>query len=216
MLASCSQYASGIPVVVCDDGDDERTAEVVQQHGAELITLPFDSGLSAGRTALVNHCRTPWVALYEDDFELIAQTQLPLQLRTAREHGIDMLAAQLKPRSSFMGTFSMIGLTLRMHKGVSRKKHGNLTFYDYVPNSCICNVDAVKRCGFDDALKLNEHWDFFWRGTQLPVPLVVAMDERFVIKHVHDASDPIYNERRGRSYIQAGLQKHGFKHKVHK
>lgn len=44
VLDSIFSEVPGIPVLVVDDGSRDKTAQVAREHGAEVISLPFNSG----------------------------------------------------------------------------------------------------------------------------------------------------------------------------
>jgi len=44
VLDEIAREAPGIPVMVIDDGSRDGTAQVARRHGAEVISLPFNSG----------------------------------------------------------------------------------------------------------------------------------------------------------------------------
>ncbi|NIQ00035.1 MAG: glycosyltransferase, partial [Nitrospinaceae bacterium] len=44
VLDSLHQWVPGIPILVINDGSSDQTRDIGRDHGAEVITLPFNSG----------------------------------------------------------------------------------------------------------------------------------------------------------------------------
>ena len=44
VLESTQEEVPGIPVVVINDGSSDHTAQIAEEHGARVITLPYNSG----------------------------------------------------------------------------------------------------------------------------------------------------------------------------
>ncbi|MCJ7806260.1 MAG: glycosyltransferase family 2 protein [Clostridia bacterium] len=63
LVASIQQHYPGMNILVVDDSRQPKPIP-----GIEWLTLPFDSGVSAGRSAGLGHVRTPFTLLLDDDF----------------------------------------------------------------------------------------------------------------------------------------------------
>jgi hypothetical protein len=72
LLASIDQFYPGARVIVADCS---RVAPIVPV-GVELISLPFDAGLSEMRNALVKRLTTKFLLLLEEDFLFTAETKI--------------------------------------------------------------------------------------------------------------------------------------------
>ena len=60
-------YGDAIRIVVADDGDAARDLQLDPPFGAAWLPLPPESGLSAGRNAIVQTVQTPFVMIMDDD-----------------------------------------------------------------------------------------------------------------------------------------------------
>ncbi len=65
-LNEVHRFLHECPVIVADCSDTDKCAKVAA--GNEYIQLPFDSGLSRMRNAIVQNARTPYLLLFCDDF----------------------------------------------------------------------------------------------------------------------------------------------------
>ena len=76
----------------------ELSLKVARVAHLERIALPFDSGLSAARNALLERVETEFVALLDDDFVFDARTDIGALLRVLRESPdrIDIAAGSLQ------------------------------------------------------------------------------------------------------------------------
>ena len=77
-------------------------------------------------------------------------------------------------------------------------------------HSCNCFVayrDVLQAIRWDEELKVDEHWDFFWRAKVAGIKVGVAMDH--VFPHIH-VDPPAYKRHRPK-FLQAALLKHGLK-----
>jgi hypothetical protein len=77
----------------------------------------------------------------------------------------------------------------------------------FVCNCFVANRDILKAIRWDEDLKVDEHWDFFWRAKIAGVRVGVAMDH--VFPHIH--VDPPAYKRHRPVFLRAALRKHGLR-----
>ena len=74
LLNSIDQYLPYVRIYIADDSDQSRAKEIkyaeLKEKGHQVILLPFDVGLSAGRNILMNSIQEPYILLCDDDFVL--------------------------------------------------------------------------------------------------------------------------------------------------
>ncbi len=93
LLSSISSLNLPCPVIVADDSKNKYEAEIQRQHGdivAKYISLPFNSGVAAGRNALLENVETDYFVLCEDDFIFDGRTNLAF-MRQQMQSDIDIL-----------------------------------------------------------------------------------------------------------------------------
>ena len=71
LIRSIRRFYPELPILVGDDG-----LEPSPRDDVEYLRLPPDIGLSAGRNAMLEHVRTPYFVLLEDDFEFSRRTKI--------------------------------------------------------------------------------------------------------------------------------------------
>ncbi len=95
-----------------------------------------------------------------------------------------------------------------MHRG-ERKRIGETCWCDMVSNAFLARRDTIARVRWDDEIKTYEHWEFFYRASQIEhLQIAVALDCSVV--HDHVAAKPYGALRARPKFRRLGLRKHGF------
>lgn len=204
-------YGTNRPAIhLLDDGKPElRFSTNCPKEAAmvdELIETDFDIGLSAGRNRLLDAGETPIVVFTDDDHLVTQRTKLPELVAKLNKHNdIDLLAAlsndEERPR-----LLQSNGRRLRIHRGFL-KQRGSIRWCHYVGNCFVAYRDILQAIRWDESLKVEEHWDFFWRSKVAGVN--VACDVSHSFKHEH--IDPPGYKRHRPQFLKRGLEKHGLK-----
>ena len=69
-LQSIRKLYPKINIIVADDSNDEikdNNKKITNKYNADLIDLPFDSGVSIGRNSIVNKVKTKYYLTLDDD-----------------------------------------------------------------------------------------------------------------------------------------------------
>jgi hypothetical protein len=202
-------YGDDRPLIhVLDDGQPElRFSANCPDEAAmvdQIIETEYDIGLSAGRNHLLDAGDTPIVVFADDDHLVTEQTRLPelVQKLNAR-HDLDLLAA-LSNHQERPKLMKADGKRLRIPHGHYRRQ-GSIRWCHYVGNCFVAYRDILQAIRWDESLKVEEHWDFFWRCKIAGVN--VACDVSHSFKHEH--IDPPGYRRRRPEFQKAALRKHG-------
>jgi len=94
LLDSIEARYPGCPVLIADDSRDPIRDRVLDRYGAQVdayLTLPFDSGLSAGRNALLDRVETKYFVLNDDDFVYGSQADLHWMRRQMASSEVELL-----------------------------------------------------------------------------------------------------------------------------
>ncbi len=95
-----------------------------------------------------------------------------------------------------------------MHRG-EHKRIGPVSWCDMVSNAFLARRDTIAQVRWDDSIKTYEHWEFFYRASQLhKLQVAVAADCR--VEHKHVPAKPYGALRNRPKFLKQGLQKHGF------
>lgn len=184
---------------VCDDGDGSRVDVDVDEY----LELPFDSGVGAGKNALLDSVKTEYVLFMDDDTVWDEDTRASAGIKALEQRGwLDMVGFRVEPNSPFYGTLERRegDLVRRLHH--ARKVKDGVPLYDFVVNFFVARTDSMVR--WDDRLKTMDHMDFFWRARQqmdiTRIPGVVA-------ENVGGGSDRYAEHRYGRKEKFDEIQK---------
>jgi len=193
---------------VLDDGKPELRFSVNCPVEAavvdKLIETEFDIGLSAGRNRLLDAGDSPVVVFADDDHLLTERTRLLELVAKLNKHAdIDLLAGlsndEEKPK-----LLKVDGKTLRIPHG-DYQRRGLIRWCHYVGNCFVSYRDILQAIRWDESLKVEEHWDFFWRAKIAGMKVACDMAHSFRHEHV----DPPGYRRRRPEFGQLALRKHG-------
>jgi GT2 family glycosyltransferase len=214
LLRSLENAGCRLSILIADDSRCPYKKEILGRFPAldiHYYTLPFDSGLSAGRNALLEKAKTPFFLLFDDDFAWHKTTDLAAALKIMEEQRLDigggtfqnlLSATTIKRLAHILLTpamawryFNQIPLeSAHIGNFLIENKDCTLTISNKQPEgSLFCPCDLVnnffigrtasiqKIGGWDETLKVGEHEDFFLR-TKLD-GLRTAFLPGFIIKH---------------------------------
>jgi glycosyltransferase involved in cell wall biosynthesis len=192
MVRSVRRLHPDVRILVADDSREPGAPD-----GAELVALPYDSGVSAGRKAALARVRTPFVAVLDDDFVLHRHSDLrrPLAVIEA-EPAIDILGGRVVnlPRyNSADYRHEPIFPTATPPVRELGSLLGGLPVYDKVPTFYVARTDRLRLVDWDPALKRVDHADFFTRARGV---LVTVYDDGWSCLHARTPFDAAYRRSR--------------------
>lgn len=242
LLRSLEKAGCRLSILIADDSKYPYKNEIIRRFTSLEIhyyTLPFDSGLSAGRNALLEKTKKPFFLLFDDDFAWHKNTDLAAALKIMEEQQLDIgggtfqnllsvttikrLARILLTPALAWRYFNQIPIeSAHIGNFVIENKDCILTISNKQPeDSLFCSCDLVnnffigrtasiqKIGGWDENLKVGEHEDFFLRAKL--GGLRTAFLQGFFIKH-YPVSDKNYLAFRERAvaFKTQFIQKSGF------
>ena len=228
LLRSLERAGCKLSILIADDSRCPYQEEITRHFPSLDITyhtLPFDSGLSAGRNYLLEKTTTPFFLLFDDDFAWNKKTDLAAALETMEEQQLDigggtfqnLLSAnnikrlahlllnpvlawhyfnQVPDESSHIGNFVIEGVTCTLRISNSQPPSQLPCPCDLVNNFFIGRTASIRKMdAWDENLKVGEHEDFFLRAKLNG--LRTAFLPGFVIKHypVADKNYLAFRER---------------------
>lgn len=220
LLQSLQRWHPDLPVLIADDSKAPYRDEILSrfpQLNIQYYTLPFDTGLAAGRNYLLGKLTTPYFLLCDDDFVIDHRINLATTLTTIEQEQLDIGGGSLLnyTTANNLRRFARIMLTPSMatrfvlHKptpgfytgnytiegnnctlSISYRKPAEPIYYcDIVSNFFIGKTVSIKIIhGWDEEYKIGEHEDFFYRAKLHG--LKVALLDDFLISHY-----PVANSR---------------------
>ena len=251
-----AQGYADCPIFVADDSKEPYRTPIMDRYGDlidEYITLPFDSGLSKGRNALLRRVDTEYFVLNDDDFVYDERTNLEWMREQIEQRSLDLLGGVVhEPRKTNVSRLATLAkkrdpgafvhaLKEECTELYKRALLGNhektvrfsgdievedgtvslvptiysppLTKCDYTLNFFLANTQAIrdKVGGWDEELKICEHWEFFYRAKMQQ--LRVATTEKVGVGHRPSQRGTYSQHRFSREdeCRRRGLSKHGLK-----
>lgn len=212
-LRMCLESLAAHPwraVIVADDGpiDEEREALYREFSGRlplELLRLPFDTGLAAGRNEIVRRCGTEYLLILDDDQTVPENIGILAEVLEERPDlgGISCILLEKDGRICSACDVRVEGR--RIVKEADRDKEVLTTrrglryvLFDFVPNSTLFRMACLRDQAWDPFYKIGkEHLDFYLAHQRLGRwKFAVSLD--VVIGHYPEGKPADYAEfRRG-------------------
>lgn len=193
LLESIRRFYPQLPIIVVDDSRNPTQFAAASQ----TIFMPYDSGLSAGRMAGLEHIHTPYTLLLDDDYVFYRHTRINSALSLMVQHPeIDIMGGTLIYLPFYTTTDYRKAALYKtdvppVHPLGS--KIGGLTVMDKVANFFIAQTERLKLVGWDTQLKLMEHAEFFTRARGI---LTTVYNPQMRCLHVRTPFDKVYMKGR--------------------
>ena len=237
------QFGSTYPVLVADDSTEPYRDEILNEYGdivTEYIVLPFNTGVSAGRNALLERVETEYFVLNDDDFFYGPMTRLDQAVSVLNAHSFDILGGPLlekrrryilpqipKRISDFFHLYQDRWIHNSWVASIAPTDDGGVAVSNHavraLPHTCdlilnffVARTAAVRDVvgGWDPALKsIGEHWEFFYRCKK--ARLKVGFTDQFSAYHHAIEDSNTYRSHRHDhedTMISRSLQAHGFRY----
>ncbi len=200
LYRSIRRYYPRVQIVIADDS---RKPLVID--GAEIIRLPFNSGLSKGLIAALERVETPYVMRMDDDLLLTPVSNIHEQLRFLQSHQeVDLAAIQMsvKPERD-ASDYRKIVMKRPLLIPAGTIIDGRDVVYK-APNVFLARTDKLRMVGYDPNIRMIDHHEFFYRAAG---QIVCVQDPHSFVMHCHNRFDRSYNKFRNdidgdRAYIR--------------
>jgi glycosyltransferase involved in cell wall biosynthesis len=216
LVSSVLDLDKDAKIIVVDDGKPKDRFSAHHPELAKKVTLietEHDIGISAGRNIGFDAVETEYAVLSDDDHVFRDKRfSMPWCMDVLKKYDLDFLAFQHSGAPGIPRRFNAVGDVLRMERGALRWEEGHqVAFCNMIRNLFLCKTDTVKKVRWDPALKVHEHWDFFYRGYKdHGVTAALAMQQ--FVWHQRPGSSPNYRKYRVRKrFSHMAMRKHGFK-----
>ena len=192
LIDSLLRFYPHMKVIVADD-----SRQPFHDERVKVISLPYDSGVSAGRQAALEAVTTPYVLVLDDDFIFYAQTRLEAALHIMeKEERIDLMGGEVVNLPSFQVSDSRFGglyPTSRRSVLPAGSRIAGLEVCDKIPNFYIARTERLKLVGWDRRIKRIDHADFFTRAKGV---LVTVYNPAFKVLHAQTPFLDAYLQKR--------------------
>lgn len=229
LLGSIKKYHPEYQIIVTDDCSDDGDLNEIRNlyPSVELISLPFDAGLSFGRNEALKRVLTDYFVLLDDDFCLCEPLNFDkvlsqIDLQNGRYDILGGLLIEYRQHSGAIRRFAeRLGRIVNMERLFMKSKKRNYigminisddevtvcaetNFFpsfkkvDIVLNFFAARTRAVKKIGgWRNELKLQEHSEFFVRTKMNGLKVCFSSD--FIIEH-WPGGNSSYAGRRSRDF----------------
>lgn len=177
--------------------DDSRVPLSWLGPGVEVIGLPFNVGLSAGRNAALARVATEYVFVTDDDTVFTQASDIVAMAQYLDAHPqVDLVAIQLV---NLPWWYAVDNRAQSLYPGVAAPLHplgediGGATVVAKTENVFLARTASIKAIGWDDDLRLVEHKDFFSRASGR---LVCVQAEGVRAYHVRTPYNSFYMRHR--------------------
>jgi len=192
LVKSLRRMYPNMSVIVVDD-----SREPVGLEGVETIVMPYDSGVSAGRSEALKHVETPYLMLLDDDFIFHRHTNILHVLKKLEcLLEVDIIGGDV----IYLPFYRKIDYAqegLHPTKALSLAKLGTqiggMKVHDKVANFYIARTQSIRKVGWDPQIKRLDHADFFTRAKGV---LTTVFDPDFKVLHARTPFDKVYMGKR--------------------
>jgi len=149
--------------------DDSRVPLTDLGDGVEIVALPFNVGLSAGRNAALDRVETEYVFVTDDDTVFTVASDIVAMMQYLDDHPeVDLIAIQLVNLpwwyaidNTAQGLYPGAAPPLRQ----TGEMIGGAMVVPKAENVFLARTASIKAIRWDDDLRLVEHKDFFSRAS---------------------------------------------------
>lgn len=244
LLESIKKYASGYPIIICDDGIDRYKNKefILSKFGdmnIEYLITEENIGLAEGRNRMLNHVKTKYFVLCDDDFVFFKNTDIQLAKELIEKENLDILGGLClhANRVKFGSKTERLQLFVRKirtslcfyrkvgYKGEIKRNGNNMEILltkmqyhskkvnvtDICENFFIGNTQKVKDVKWNGKLKLNEHEDFFIRAKE--AGLKIGVTAAFKVYHLPE-SNVTFKVHRDKNYYEEVMQSNNLQNMI--
>lgn len=201
LCKNLQKYYPGVRVIIADDS---KKPLVINRSNVEVINLPFNIGLSRGLNCALNKVDTPYTVRTDDDHLLSPHTKIHEHLKYLMlSSDVDLISFlpynSTCPKNWQTAGKAFLKETMAESPNALRTPHGTLIDNKYIvlgktPNVFIARTDAFREIGYDDNIRMTDHFEFFFRAAGKIVS-VLSLDS-FVLHH-HNHYKRRYRKYRG-------------------
>ena len=180
LIKSIRRFYPNLKIVVVDDSKVPMDID-----GVNVIKMPFDSGVSAGRNRALEVIDTEFLLLLDDDFIFNRHTLVHLAMKTMIKNpcidimGGNVIDLPLFIEHDYTKSSNLFPTDAKPNLPLGTNIAG-LPVYNKVPNFFIARTERIKLVKWDERLKKIEHADFFTRAVGM---LTTVFNENLKVLH---------------------------------
>lgn len=196
LYRNLQRYYPGVKIIIADDS---KKPLVIKSKYVKIIHLPFNSGLSKGLNEALKLVDTPFTVRMDDDELLTPYTSIHKHLHFLNKRPDIDLVGVLPYNASFPKNWqnhSKAYFAENMARAPKALKISHGTFFDdnyvvlgKVPNIFIVRTEKYRTVGYDDNIRMIDHFEFFFRASG---NIVSALSLDSFVLHYHNPFDKYY------------------------
>ena len=192
LIDSIKYFYPEMKIIVVDDSKRPSYFK-----GVQIISMPYDCGVSVGRNIALKAVKTKYLLLLDDDFIFYRKTDLERAVgKMDLFSEIDIMGGEVINLPLYTSTnykdASLHPTTNASLRAVG-SKIGELAVYDKVANFYIGRTESIRCVGWDDRIKRLDHADFFTRAKGV---LISVFNPEFKILHAQTPFNKDYMAKR--------------------
>lgn len=200
LCRNLQRFYPGVRIIIADDS--KKSLKIKNKY-VKIIHLPFNSGLSKGLNEVLKLVETPFTVRMDDDVLLTPYTQIHKHLKFLKENtDIDLVGVmmnnshrlenwQSKSKGYFAENMEGAPKALKIPHGTFLDN--NYVVLGKVPNVFITRTEKYQALGYDDNIRMIDHFEFFFRAAGNLVS-VLSLDS-FAL-HYHNPFNKRYRKFR--------------------
>ena len=178
LYKNIKSYYPDARIIIADDSKEPLDLP-------NVIQLPFNSGISKGLAVALEAVETPYVMRLDDDMLLTPHTNIHKELDFLIRHPeVDLVAvmADHKNPKIYAARFENIRMDKNLLIPADTIIEGRKVAYK-TPNCFLARTEKLRLVGYDENIRINEHYEFFSRAAG---KLVSVLDPESYIMHCHN------------------------------
>jgi len=195
LLASIDRHCRGARILIADDS----RSSLYFDPSLQVLRLPPDVGLSAGRNALADACETEYLIFFEDDFVVAEDTRLNLLVEFVRQDMFDVAGGATRTPAGIVHFEGWLHPKPdKLHLVALEPLHYHplqVRVCDITANFMAMKTETAQRIRWDDDLRMGEHYEFFLRCKEASPQVRVGYLPMCVIDHLRDRPGAYKHER---------------------
>ncbi|MBR4751538.1 MAG: glycosyltransferase [Thermoguttaceae bacterium] len=189
LYKTIKSYYPNASIIIADDSEKPLVIP-----GADIIHLPFNSGLSKGLIAALDKVKTEYVMRMDDDELLTPRSSVHDQLKFLQTHSeVDLCAIQLSTKSEASAEmYNQIKMNKKLIIPAGTVIDGRVVVYK-AANCFLVRTAKLRQVGYDPNIRMIDHHEFFYRAAGV---IVSVNDPHAYVFHCHNRFDREYHKYR--------------------
>ena len=185
------------PIIIADDSLPKyklQNLEIIKKYktktSIEVIDLPFDSGLSKGRNAIVSKCNTKYIMILDDSRTFTSELNICNMIKFLEETNYHLFCGVINSRGGnnrrYCALFdsikiinNIINIKTKSVRKIKSTLFNNIYETNIGVNVFIAKTECLKNVKWNDELKIGEHEIFFYDFYKFGYKCVISDDCNF-------------------------------------